>query len=246
MFFLKRNLTNPSFVQGALELLPACFGIFTWGMMTGVAMIHSGLNYPESLMMTFCVFAGSSQLAVLPLLAARAPIWVILATAFCVNLRFVVFSAHLRNYLNTYPRGYRVMCAYFTADLSYIQFIKRFPIPAHSIDQKAIDKQTAYLAGSNALNWFSWMLGSLTGLFLTQFIPIDWGLGFAGFLALLGVAMTLVSSHLRLLAAVLSGVLAVYFVDLPLKLNTMLAILISIAVCDQFELYAARQLKPKN
>jgi len=26
----------------------------------------------------------------------------------------------------------------------------------------------------------------------------------------------------------------------------MLAILISIAVCDQFELYAARQLKPKN
>jgi predicted branched-subunit amino acid permease len=51
------------------------------------------------LMMTFLVFAGSSQLASLPLLTAHAPIWVILATAFCVNLRFVVFSAHLRNYL---------------------------------------------------------------------------------------------------------------------------------------------------
>jgi len=128
------RLNNPHFRQGAIELLPACIGIFTWGLMTGVAMINSGMNYPQSLLMTFCVFAGSSQLAALPLLASHAPIWVILATAFCVNLRFVVFSAHLRNYLMSQTRWRRVMFGYFTADISYVQFIKTFPNPAPGRD----------------------------------------------------------------------------------------------------------------
>ena len=57
--------------------------------------------------MTFLVYAGSSQLAAIPLIVAGAPAWVILATGFCVNLRFVVFSLHLRPYLMHMPRWRR-------------------------------------------------------------------------------------------------------------------------------------------
>ena len=45
-------------------------------------------------MTNLTVFAGSSRLAALPLLAADAPLWVLWllwATAFCLNLRFVIF-----------------------------------------------------------------------------------------------------------------------------------------------------------
>ena len=234
-------LSNPHFRRGALELLPASIGIFTWGLMTGVAMINSGMSYSESLLMTFCVFAGSSQLASLPLLASHAPIWVILATSFCVNLRFVVFSAHLRNYLIRFPRWKRVLLGYFTADISYVQFIKNYPIPAHTSDQQVLSEQSSFLTGSNAMNWSSWMSGSLMGIFLTQFIPTHWGLGFAGILALLGISLSLVSDTLRLLSGALAAVSALYFIDLPFNLNVLLAILVSIAICDQWALRKSPQ-----
>jgi hypothetical protein len=55
--------------------------------------------------MSLLVFAGSAQLAVLPLLAGGAPVWVLWATALCVNLRFVIFSAGWRRYFGVLPRG---------------------------------------------------------------------------------------------------------------------------------------------
>ena len=65
-------------------------------------------------LMSLLVFAGSAQLAVLPLMASGAPIWVVWATALCVNLRFVIFSAQWRPYLVVYPLWQRLRLAYFT------------------------------------------------------------------------------------------------------------------------------------
>jgi predicted branched-subunit amino acid permease len=62
------------------------------------------------------------------MIAAGAPMWVILAAAFCVNLRFVVFSAHLRPYMMHLPRLRRVVSGFVTGDLSYVFFAK--PLPA--------------------------------------------------------------------------------------------------------------------
>ena len=45
-------------------------------------------------------------------IAAGAPVWVILTTSFCVNLRFVVFSAHLRGYVMHLPRSVRQLAGY--------------------------------------------------------------------------------------------------------------------------------------
>ena len=86
-----------------MDSLTVAPGIAAWGLMTGVAMMNSGMSTAEALLMGLIVFAGSSQLAAIPLLGAGAPMWVILATGFCVNLRFVVFSAHMRPYVMHLP-----------------------------------------------------------------------------------------------------------------------------------------------
>ena len=104
MFFLRSVRTHPEFRAGLREMAPMAPGIAAWGLMTGVAMVKSGMSVLEALAMTFFVYAGSSQLASIPLIVAGAPAWVILATGFCVNLRFVVFSLHLRPYLMQQPR----------------------------------------------------------------------------------------------------------------------------------------------
>ena len=87
---------HPEFKIGAQEMATVGPGIAAWGVMTGVAMVESGMSLTSILFMGIFVFAGSSQLAALPLLAAAAPMWVILATSLCVNLRFIVFSMHLQ------------------------------------------------------------------------------------------------------------------------------------------------------
>jgi hypothetical protein len=122
MFFVGSLRAHPAFRIGLREMSPQAPGIAAWGLMTGVAMVKSGLSITESSLMALLVFAGSSQLSAMPLLIAGAPAWVILATGFCVNLRFVVFSLHLRPYLIHLPLWRRLTHGYLTADITYVLF----------------------------------------------------------------------------------------------------------------------------
>ena len=214
-------------------------GIAAWGLMTGVAMVKSGMSVVEALAMTLLVYAGSSQLASIPLIVAGAPAWVILATGFCVNLRFVVFSLHLRPYLMHQSRWRRMLSGYLTADLSYALFMRRFP--ESSTDPAIREGQEAYLAGSYFLTWSAWMGLSVAGIVLANLIPTAWGLGFAGVLCLVGILCAMANSALRLLAAGLAGAVAVAVYALPLKLNIVVAIITAVVVCYLVERTLARR-----
>ncbi|MDR0479321.1 MAG: AzlC family ABC transporter permease, partial [Burkholderiaceae bacterium] len=101
------------FWVGAREMAGVAAGLMAWSFMTGVAMVKSGMSLTEAALMQILVYAGSAQLAAIPLIAAGAPMLVIWAAAFCVNLRFVVYSLHLRDYLRFLPRGRRLVMGYF-------------------------------------------------------------------------------------------------------------------------------------
>ena len=226
MFFLRSNYAHPAFREGALDMVPLATGIAAWGLMTGVAMVKSGMSVVEALAMTFLVYAGSSQLAAIPLIVAAAPAWVILATGFCVNLRFVVFSLHLRPYLMHLPRWRRMVNGYLTADLSYALFTRRFPVPGDTDAQHR--EQEAYLAGNYFVTWSSWMLPGVVGIALANFIPSAWGLGFAGVLCLVGILCSLANTRLRLFSAGVAAAAAVVAYALPLKLNIVAAIAVAV------------------
>ena len=97
---------------------PTLFGIGAWGLVVGVAMIKAGLTVPQALGMTLLVFAGSAQLASLPLIASHAPLWVIFATALVVNLRFVIFSAILAPHFAHLPMITLSCLVFLTVDVS--------------------------------------------------------------------------------------------------------------------------------
>ena len=229
MFFLAEHRRRAEFWEGVRDQVTVAMGIGAWGLMTGVAMVKSGLSVLEAVLMTLIVYAGSAQLAAVPMIAAGAPLWVILAAAFCVNLRFVVFSAHLRPYMMHLPRWQRMVSGYVTGDLSYVFFARRYPKPGHTPDELA--RQQAYLMGNCAVNYIAWMVASLVGIALANAIPTAWGLGFAGILALLGVLSSLASSQLRMVSAGVAGAAAVAAFALPLKLNILVAIASAVAIC---------------
>ena len=215
---------HPEFRRGFSEMVAPSLGIAAWGLVTGVAMLKSGLSLPLAAAMTFLVYAGSAQLAALPLIVAGAPLWVLWATAFCVNLRFVIYSAHWRRYFGHLPRAQRVLLGYLAVDLSYVLFARRFPTPAPQ------PEQLPYYWGSAAWNWLSWQGASLLGIVLADRVPTEWGLGFAGVLALLGITYSLLSDKKTWIAAGVAAFVAVASFALPLKLNIVTAIAAAVAV----------------
>ena len=230
---LGRTVRHPLFWVGAREMAGVSVGLTAWAFMTGVAMVNSGMSTIEALAMTLLVFAGSAQLATIPLIAGAAPIWVILATAMCVNLRFVVFSLHLRPYFIDMGRLKRLVLGYCTGDLTYVLFVKRFPKPPTT--ERARRAQQAYLWGGNSINWVFWQGASIAGIFFGSAIPPGWGLGFAATLALLALTCALATSWLRALAAVLAGIVACATYALPMRLNIVVAIAVAVAVCMLLE-----------
>ncbi len=205
------------------DIVGVTLGNVAWGMVTGVAMVKSGLPVGLSILMTLVVFAGSSQLASLPLIASGAPLWVIWATAFCVNLRFVIFSTQWRGYFGHLPRGRRLWLGYFAGDFSYVMFARKYP------DGKPAPGQEAYFWGGVSINWLAWQVPAIAGIFLADRVPTQWGLGFAGVLALLGLSFTLLRDIHTWISAAVAGCAAVAAYALPLRLNIMVAIAAAVA-----------------
>lgn len=215
---------HPEFARGAREMVGTAVGIGAWGLLTGVAMAKSGLPLPLALLMSLIVFAGSAQLAALPLLTGGAPLWVVWATALCVNLRFVVFSAGWRRYFAALPRAQRLRLAYFAADLNYVLFMRRFP------EAPPLALSVPYFWGGAAVNWSAWQIPSLIGLLVGDRIPPEWGLGFAGTLALLALTCSMLHDRSTWISAGVAGAAAVAAYALPLKLNILVAIAAAVAI----------------
>ena len=221
---LRAQLRDPSFRQGASDMLGAGLGVGAWGLVTGVAMVKGGMSTPLALFMSLTVYAGSAQLAVLPLAAAGAPLWVIWLTASCVNLRFVIFSSMWRSYFAHLPLRQRLALGYFSGDVIYVSFMQRFPEP------RPQPEQVPYFWGAATTNWLAWQVPSLIGILLANVVPLSWGLGFAGVLALLGVLLSLLFDRATWLATGVAATAAIAAFALPLKLNILVAIAAAVAV----------------
>lgn len=205
-------------------MLPYGPGLAAWGVVTGVAMTQSGLGVGLAALMSVTVYAGSAQLASLPLLASGAPMWVIWASALCVNLRFVIFSSTWRVHLGHLPRRHRLALGYLLADLNLIAFQKAW---AGSTGHQA--GQARYAAGGAALVWFVWQASSLVGIALSSLVPLAWGLGFAGTLSMLGIVYSMLDGRITWVATLVSATAAVAAFALPLKMNILVAIAAAVA-----------------
>lgn len=220
---LRALMRDPHFRRGLRELLPLLPGMAAWGLVTGVAMVKSGLTVGQALLMTFVVYAGSAQLAALPLLAAGAPLWVIWLTAFVVNLRFVIYSAQWRFYLGHLPRRRRALIGYVAGDVNYAMFVKNWPEP------RPEPGQLPYLLGGIVVMWTGWQVASVAGILLADQVPLHWGLGFAGTLALIGLTGSLLTDRATWVSAGVAATAAVAAFALPYKLHIVVAVAAAVA-----------------
>jgi predicted branched-subunit amino acid permease len=215
---------RPAFREGLRDCRPLSIGITAWGMVAGVAMAKSGLSVPLAIFMSVLVSAGSSQLASLPLIMGGAPMWVVWATVVCVNLRFMVFSFQYRPYFIHLPRRQRVTLSYFMGDTIFAVFMRRFPKP------EAGSYQLDYFIGASVINYGAWQGSVIAGILAGDAIPQEWGVGFAGTMALLALTCSQLRNRATWVASAVAACAAVAAYALPLRMNIVVAIAAAVAV----------------
>ncbi|ALP64261.1 MULTISPECIES: AzlC family ABC transporter permease [Paraburkholderia] len=216
------DLDRRAFRDGARAYSPTLMAIFSWGLVTGIAMSKSVMTVPQSLAMSLLVYAGSSQLAVLPLMLAKLPVWTILLTAAMVNTRFVIFSAGLAPHFSYLPLWRRLLVGYFNGDVIYLLFQKKAFQPGY------VPGKEAYFWGMAVSSWLSWQVSSIIGILLASLFPDNWGLSLAGTLALIPVMVSAISSRSTLAAVSVAGIVALVAFDLPYRLALPLAVITAI------------------
>jgi predicted branched-subunit amino acid permease len=237
-------LRRSAFVRGARAAAPALVATSIWGLVTGVAMIKTGLSTGQALAMTLLVYAGSAQMAALPLIAVSAPVWVVVLTAVIVNLRFVIFSATLWSYLGCLPLLRRLVLGYLTADIGLALFMNRYADAP--VEQRGSTEQVWYLFGSCSATWLSWQPMSIVGIFLAGYFPAQWGLEFAAILALIAFTVPLVVGRPTLAGCLTAGLVAVLAAALPLKLGLLLAVIAGVAVAMTVDLLGTRTARRQS
>nr|WP_179280541.1 AzlC family ABC transporter permease [Bordetella genomosp. 1] len=227
-----------AFKTGVHAIVPALIATGTWGMVTGVAMVKSGLTESMALAMTLLLYAGSAQLTSLPLIASGAPLWLIFAAGCVVNLRFVIFGAALQPYFRHLPWPKRLGLGYFTTDMGFVLFMPRYGDAA----QRGTREQLWYFIGTIAPSWFVWQSSSIVGIFLGSMVPTTWSLDFAAVLALLAITVPLANSKPMLISMLAAGVTAWVGQALPLRLGLAVAVIAGILA----GIWAERYFKGKR
>jgi branched chain amino acid efflux pump len=213
-----------AFRDGAASSASLLFGMVPWGLVAGLAMVSAGLSPAQAVVMGLLVYAGSAQLAVLPLLIAKAPLWVMYATALAVNLRYVIYSAVLAPYFERLSRPWRLLLSYVMVDAMFALFVGRF-----RPDDGARHKHWFFLGGS-AVQWLGWQAASWLGIFGGALIPREWSLEFAATLSLIALLMPLLYDRAVVIGALAAGGVALAGSGLPLNLGLIAAIVAGVAV----------------
>ncbi|NCU93437.1 MAG: branched-chain amino acid ABC transporter permease [Burkholderiaceae bacterium] len=218
--------------RGGLKTMSrSALAIFSWAVVTGLAMGKSSLSTEQALAMSLFVFAGSAQLAALPLIGAGFSVFTILITALIVNLRFVIFSIGVQAHFSHLPAWRRAILGYFTADFGYLMYTSRFGEVQTEAERKNDSYyRTYFMYGLATGNWGIWQAGSILGILGASQIPDEWGMEFAGTLALIAVIVPMLDHRAARWAAVVAAMVAILTYSLPLKLNLTAAILAAIVV----------------
>jgi 4-azaleucine resistance transporter AzlC len=216
-------LYRPAIAAGVRASLPILLGVAPFGVITGVAMVASGIPPLTAMLMSLFVFAGASMVASAQLLAQGTPaLLIVLATLF-INMRFMMYSASLRPHFAHLSLRWRMAVAYLQADNVYGLSLGRFA--DHPDDPHKLE----YFLGAGILIWIAWQAAVLAGVLIGAGVPASWRLEFAAPLAFIAMTVPFLRDRAMVGAALAAAVTVVATSALPLRLNLVAAAIAGIA-----------------
>jgi len=224
------------FITGARNSLPILLGGVPFATICSVAAVNVGLTSFEAMSMSFIVFAGASQLAVLQLLGEGAFWPVMVLTAWVINLRFTMYSAALAPHLQEEPLYRKAPFAYILSDQAFGVTMSHFAneMPANP---------AWYYYGAAAVVWATWNASAIAGAILGTLVPGSWGLDFAFPLSFMALMFAALKDRPGVVAALVGGLSAIFAKGLPYNLGLVLAALLGVGAGLWVENISEKKMK---
>lgn len=207
-------------VRSTLPLLP---GSIPFGLIYGATALSAHMPAWLAQAMSFIVFAGSAQFAIVLLVSGGASALVLVLTGATINLRHMLYSASLGPMLRDAPRGWRLLLSYLLVDEVYGVVVgKLLSLPKR--------QRVWFMFGSGATLWVNWQAATFAGVMIGARIPASWSLDFAATLTFLALLVPMLRDRALVAAAAAAGIAAALSVGAPLKLGLVLAAVAGVAV----------------
>ena len=208
---------------GFVTFLPLSVGLVPWALVMGMAMTSAGFTPLQAMGMNLIVFAGTAQLGTLPLIAAEAPLWLIVVTALALNLRFVIFSAAIAPGFRGVATPQRWLAGHLLTDGVFATCLDKM---LHTDDPHW---RLGYYLAPAVWSWALWQTFALVGIYAAGFIPKQWSLEFMATIALIVLLVPMARVRPMLVAALVGGASATLLRNMPLRLGVVAAIVAGIA-----------------
>ena len=207
------------FISGVRDEAPLMLGVVPFGMVFGVLGVEAGLDPIAVFFMSSIIFGGASQVVFAQMASAGASLFVIAGTVGVVNLRHMLYSATVVEYLSHRPMRWKILLSYLLTDEAFVISNERMrsrPKGPH---------MHYHLLGTGLTLWVSWQIATLVGILIGAAIPPSLGLSFAIPLTFLAITAPQIKHLPNLVAFTTAGTVAMLGQNLPWNIWVIIAAL---------------------
>ncbi|WP_427814074.1 AzlC family ABC transporter permease [Enterococcus sp. 22-H-5-01] len=165
-----RLIKTASFIDGVKACLPTIMGYLGIGIALGIVGKSANLTIFQIFLMSTLVYAGSAQFILCGLLLLNAPILSIIFTVFLINLRHLLMSLSVASYFKKDSLLNGIGIGTLLTDESYGVLMSTLA------QEKNVTSR--WLHGLNLTAYLVWVLSTVIGALLGNFIPDPTMFGF--------------------------------------------------------------------
>lgn len=198
-------------------MAPVLLGSMPFGFVAGVAATAAGLTPLQGIALSVLSFSGIAQLIASQLIAVQSPPVVVIAGAFVVSLRFLMYSATIAPHLAHLDRRWRAGLSFLMTDQSFAASLNHFARPGDRAHRHW------FFLGAALTLYVSWQIAVVLGVVAGAQVPATWSLDFAVVLTFIALLVPAVRTRIDLAAAIVAGALSLVAAGLPYRLSLVLA-----------------------
>ncbi|MEM9651230.1 MAG: AzlC family ABC transporter permease [Actinomycetota bacterium] len=194
--------------DGIRDVAPMAPPVPVFGLVLGLLISESTVvSRLAGWSSSFIVFGGASQLAAILVLDAGGTALFAIVTILVVNARHAMYSAALQERFQHAPGWFRWVGAYVLVD-------QVFATSEQRPDSDSLPYRISYFLAAGFFWWALWVVMVGIGVLVGNVVPSSWSLDFAVPLLFLALLINALKDRPGLVAAAVSGVIAVVGRDL--------------------------------
>lgn len=192
-----------AFIAGARACLPLAIPAVFMGITLGVYIADTvEVSDLAGWSSSWIVFAGSSQLAAIRMLAEGAPAVAIIISIAMINARHIPYSAAIAPRLGKVPMWVQLLGSYLLLD-------QVFALDEILDDSISKSERVSRLLGAGVLLWTIWQLTVGIGVLSANAIPIDFPINFVVAVMFGGLMVLSIRDRAGVIAAVVGASVAI-------------------------------------